>query len=652
MALGEYKVITSGKGGFASATMLESFLNQLGKDEWEIIDFRTDPSNSLVFNGLARRPTQREWTLEAAVAAAAKAEADKLRAELMQKQHAGDASASADAPAGSTAGDKAAGPDSLRQLRDTDRDHDPEALAEEADDWSNLDSFEDDLPTFFDAIKPHLRKNQNAPGQSVALNYLAKRWDQPEPDLHGALRECGFVMPEVETDAPVYLEYEGDLYWVEKNNRGQFFLNTREKPRPKFRVAAGKPLDPADPAFLALAEEQAALEAERTKRAAEQAAREAEAAARRAEREAQRQAAEQARREQQAAAQAAREAAREAARAAAADGAAPAGDGGGDSPPAPVHSAPAVALTPGVLPEGEALLDAIRPQMRRNRRGPGYSGSTAYLAKFFKVEETALRAALAALGLTPPASPADKAAQVAIGDHVYWVNKDGGGGLWINGRQSVPRDREPDVGNGSGNGAQRDSRSPSGAADADSAPPPASEAGNSGVFRPVPRAMPPVPAAEPTAAPSSPDDAPPSDASVSTEDQSSREPVAASPLAGLRLVMKPNKSKTGLSGSLSFLAKALERSEEELLATLQAQGLALPPAVKDGEEEPKPVFVELGGDIYWINRFAKDGSLWLNAKPAKSASARKPAAAGKAPARPRTKRRSSSAIDADAAAEE
>jgi hypothetical protein len=28
MALWEYKVITSGKGGFASATMLESYLNQ------------------------------------------------------------------------------------------------------------------------------------------------------------------------------------------------------------------------------------------------------------------------------------------------------------------------------------------------------------------------------------------------------------------------------------------------------------------------------------------------------------------------------------------------------------------------------------------------------------------------------------------------
>ena len=121
------------------------------------------------------------------------------------------------------------------------------------------------------------------------------------------------------------------------------------------------------------------------------------------------------------------------------------------------------------------------------------------------------------------------------------------------------------------------------------------------------------------------------------------------PLAALRLVMKPNKGKTGLSGSVSFLAKAVERSEDELLATLGEQGLVVPPELKEGEEEPKPVFVEQDGDIYWLNRFAKDGSLWLNAKPAKS-STRKPA--GKASPRPRTKRRASSAIEADAAAEE
>src|SRR5690242_10142085 len=64
MSLWEYKIITSGKGGFATPATLEKFLNDLGRDEWEIIDFRSPPENPLAFNGLARRSTQRDWTLE------------------------------------------------------------------------------------------------------------------------------------------------------------------------------------------------------------------------------------------------------------------------------------------------------------------------------------------------------------------------------------------------------------------------------------------------------------------------------------------------------------------------------------------------------------------------------------------------------------
>ena len=509
MALWEYKVITSGKGGFASATMLETYLNQLGKDEWEIVDFRTDAVNSLVFNGLARRPTLRDWTLETAIAAAAKAEADKLRAELMNKQHAGDAGASADASHGSNpAGgpSAAASPDSLRSLRDTDRDGDPEALADEAshgaDEWANLENFEDDLPTFFDALKPHLRKNQNAPGQSVALNYLSKRWEQPEADLMGAMKECGFDLPETEEAAPVFLEYEGDLYWVNRNNRGQYFLNTREKPRPKFRIVTGTTLGAGDPVHAALAEEHAAELAEKAKRAAEQAEREAEAAARRAEREAQRLAAETARREQQAAAQAAREAAREAARAAAAANAANAPAGGEAIPAAAtapsegeggfVQAAGVVdvsASDQAVLPQGEALLDAIRPQMRRNRNGPGYSGSTTYLAKAFKQTEAAFDAAFAALDLVPPAQ-GEKPRLVTIGVYVYWVTKDGRGVTWINGRQASAKELAA-----IGGAVPQTTDKPAGEASA------ATEEADAGgaIFKAVPRMLPPVvaPATEP-----------------------------------------------------------------------------------------------------------------------------------------------------------
>src|SRR5579863_15926 len=123
MPVWEYKVISSGKGGFASPALLESFLNQLGGEEWEIIEFRGQPDNPLAFSGLARRPTQRDWTLEDAAAAAAKAEADKLRQEFEAKFRAASAT-------GAAAGESPEEPqarhpdDGLRRLRDTEHDSD------------------------------------------------------------------------------------------------------------------------------------------------------------------------------------------------------------------------------------------------------------------------------------------------------------------------------------------------------------------------------------------------------------------------------------------------------------------------------------------------------------------------------------------------
>ena len=61
MSSWEYKLISSGPLGFASMKLLEEHLSQLGKDEWEIINFTTKPDNPLVFHGLARRPVARDW---------------------------------------------------------------------------------------------------------------------------------------------------------------------------------------------------------------------------------------------------------------------------------------------------------------------------------------------------------------------------------------------------------------------------------------------------------------------------------------------------------------------------------------------------------------------------------------------------------------
>ncbi|MFM9091100.1 MAG: DUF4177 domain-containing protein, partial [Verrucomicrobiota bacterium] len=106
MPLWEYKVITSGKGGFARPDMMEKFLNDLGREDWEIISFHSHPDNFLAFTGLARRSTQRDWTLEDAAAAAAKVEADRLRAEFEAKFK---AATSAPAPRRDLSGGLAAG---------------------------------------------------------------------------------------------------------------------------------------------------------------------------------------------------------------------------------------------------------------------------------------------------------------------------------------------------------------------------------------------------------------------------------------------------------------------------------------------------------------------------------------------------------------
>ncbi len=640
MSLWEYKHITSGPHGFATPALLESYLNQLGKDEWEIISYQNLPNNPLAFNGVARRTTVRDWTLESAAAAAAKLEADKLRAEFAAKFQGNATAATTEAAAekpSTLISESAAAEDGYRKLRDTERDSDPDAHAgEDLDEWDNYD---DDLPNFFEAVKPHLRKNQRGNGQSVGVTFLAKRWEQAEGDMIGALKECGFVIPETEDAPPEHLEFEGDLYWLNLNNRHELFINTREKPRPVYRVVPGKKLDPSDPAAALLIEEANAEQAEKAKREAERIAREAEQAARRAEQEARRLAQQAEHEARRAAANAAREAAQAAqaaARAAALAAAAntpdaatapgelaaspehfphgeAAGSTAGESVAAEATARPDAAASP--LPQGEALLDAIRPQMRRNRRGPGYSGSTVYLARAFKHTEAELVGALAALGLHVPEIANDKPVKTTLGEYVYWLNKDSRGGLWINGDEAPAPATEP-------------------AADqpTNAAPAPATGEPEGAVIEPAATA----PAESPPAAPIEPDApvAPVTEASLApaaesetplapvTEPQTTPEragnraarPAPGAQLAALRLLLKANKRGSGVSAETGYLARAVGQDLQVLLSALSDMGLALP-----ATEEHKPSFVAQADEIYWLNKNPMDGSVWLNAKAAKAA---------------------------------
>jgi hypothetical protein len=376
----EYKVITSGRGGFASPALLEKFLNDLGQEQWEILNFHTAPDNPLAFTGLARRPTERDWSLEDAAKAAARAEADKLRAEFEAKFRAGTlggAAATAEEQ-GETflAGEKSKQDGDLRRLRDTSRDDDADAPEEDGaprDEWDKLAS-EDELPAFFDAIRPHMRRNQRGPGMSVGVDYLAKKWRLDESDLKTALVECGLQIPADENAKPVHVEYEGELFWVNINRRGEIWINLREKPQPVFRIVQGKRVEneatPPDAGNV---------------------------------------------------------------------GGGPSPDGAGhqaapvsEKPDSGEHSEPEAPSAP------KTLLDKMRGLMRRNRRGHGWSGSFPFLTKALKTDEAGLLAQLGEHGLVLPPEGSREPAFKTEGAFTYWLEKNQRGEIWINARKGQP----------------------------------------------------------------------------------------------------------------------------------------------------------------------------------------------------------------------
>ena len=549
MSLWEYKVITSGKGGFATPALLEKFLNDLGREEWEIVHFQTLPENFLAFTGLARRTTQRDWTLQDAAAAAAKAEAEKLRAEFEAKFKAASSPAPvvAEERAPSLIEEQSAPEDGLRKLVDTSHDDEPEAPDDESDDWDKLTAAEhDELPTFFDAIKPHMRRNQRGPGMSVGVDYLAKKWDQTEDDLRGALVECGFVMPEDEDSKAEYVEFDGDLYWLNINRRGELWINTKEKPRPVFR-----------PVKAVRIEIEAPAPRDDGRRNVEP-------------------------------------------KPAAAEGSPESAEAKGDvavSPEtaeAPKPRSESPRRSGAQLPEGVALLDKIRPHMRRNRRGPGGSGSTSFLARALRSNETDLKTAFVALGLTVPVAANDKPAFTEIGQEVWWLNLDSRGGLWINGREKLEGETA----------ASRDAEAATTAASdaAAAAPAPVEGAAPADGSAPVVQAeaIAPVEAAPVVAGETAPVSAP-----------ETAPAAAVSPLAAVRLLLKEGRTGS-FAARVEQLAGELVKSADELVASLVDAGLKVPEKARE-----KAVSIEHAGEKLWLSRNAK-GELWLNAKAAKS----------------------------------
>ncbi len=414
MANWEYKVISSGKGGFATPALMEKFINDLGQDQWEIINFHTAPDNQLAFTGLARRTTLRDWTLEDAAAAAARAETDKLRVEFEAKFKAATtgASAAGEEKEENFAADKAAPDDGYRRPVDTSRDDDPDAPEDE---WQKLNA-EDELPTFFDALKPHMRRNQRGPGMSVGLDFLAKKWKLEEADVKGALVECGMQIPGDENAKPVCVEYDGDIFWVNINRRGEIWINTREKPDPVFRIVPGKPLTAEENAAFENAAPGAARE-QPQHGASDQAAPERKASPAPEARQ------DQPRHEQPPRHEQHRQDDRRDGR-----------EQGQRQPQAAVPRAVEQVFAP------KTLLAKIRGMMRRNRRGQGWSGSFSYLTKALKLDQAQLLETVAEFGLRLGGGTEPVLADEA--GFTYWLNQNANGEIWINAEEKRA-DRAP-----------------------------------------------------------------------------------------------------------------------------------------------------------------------------------------------------------------
>ena len=517
MANWEYKVLSSGKHGMATMAALEQYLNDLGQQQWEIITWQNAPDNVLLFSGLARRPILRDWKPDEMPAAQAAARAEKTEDE---------------------------------KERDAWRD----TLKEELEFFSDKEDAEDDAEAdtedLLDMLRPMMRRSQRGPGAIGSLTFLARKLEQSDEDLLGALAEAGVTLPAGPAETPVAFEHDDEFYWLNQNQRGEIWLNCGPRPPTVKPQPAPKPERP--------------------------------------------------RQEQRPAAPAAV--------------VVPAGEGAEPSAaptpaPAPTQtSAPAPRSAPAAsgatLPEGEALLHKLRPMMRRNRRGRGWSGSTSFLSRALRTSEADLQGVLAKSGLILGDDPQGKPVFVEISGYVYWLNRGQGGQIWINGREGRADDAA---------GIEESSSSET----------------------PAPAAAPAAPGAETPAAPAAEAPAAPAEIPAApVEAPAALAPVAApasggSPLApdAIFATIRPHFTKNKRSASFSSapgaLAETLGVAQADLVDALVRAGLAVPAG-----EDDKPVFAEHAGEIFWFNRNAKD-ELWLNAK---AKPARKPAAKKKASA--------------------
>lgn len=457
MAHWDYKVLSGGKMGLGSMSMLEQFLNELGQQQWEVISWQTDPESPLKFAGLARRPILRDLApnempaaQDKAAIAAAKEEEEKEREawiETLARE---------------------------RELYASVVEAEEPVIDEE-------DEERDLVGDLFDTIRPLMKRNKRGPGASGSVTYLAKRLDQSEEDLIGALEEAGLELEDDATDSEPHL-HDTEMFWLNSNSRGEIWINSM----PKSRYRPPQPM-----------KKQPEPRPGESEKGADQWANQQQAK-------------------------------------------------------------PA-----GPLPEGEDLLEKIRPMMRRNRGNRGLSGSLPFLSRALRHTEDELSKALEAIGLKLPEDPKAEPVPVEIGNDDYWLNKNEKGQVWINAHP-----RREDEGTGAGETADGSAEAKAALADGE-LPPVLVDLSSATVFE----------------------------------------------------LVRPHLAKVGRSatstGLISDISAGMGVSQASLLDSLVGAGLEVP--VEAGD---RPVFAEGESSQFWLSR-GDDDALSLDAKPARKSRAKK-----------------------------
>lgn len=248
--------------------------------------------------------------------------------------------------------------------------------------------------------------------------------------------------------------------------------------------------------------------------------------------------------------------------------------------------------------------------MRRNRRGPGGSGSVSFLSRALKCREADLVAKFKELGLVVPTSPNEKPANVEIGNGIWWVNTDSRGNVWINGRDKKPGETAAAPAPAEASSAEAQQGTPA----STEQPVAASESAITEVRPAAEQSASGTSPAEVVPASAAPEGVPSPEVVPAVSSEAAGQPAAPTndTLAAIRPLLK--ETRTGaLAGKLERVADAAGKSVDELTAQLTAAGLVVPEKPRE-----KPVFVEHAGEIFWFNRNAK-GELWLNAKQSKFA---------------------------------